>query len=41
MLETLDALTNQKPEAVVAMTLLELLNELTNQLELYRIRIVD
>lgn len=41
MLETLDALTNQKPESVVAMTLLELLNELTNQLELYRIRIVD
>lgn len=41
MLETLDALTRQKTESVVAMTLLELLNELTNQLELYRIRIVE
>lgn len=41
MLEKLDELTKQKPESVVAMTLLELLNELTNQLELYRIRIVD
>ena len=40
-LETLDALTKQNPESVVAMTLLELLNELTNQLELYRIRIVE
>ena len=40
MLETLDALTHQKPESVVAMTLLELLNELTNQLELYRIKLI-
>lgn len=39
-LDTLDALTKQKPESVVAMTLLELLNELTNQLELYRIKLI-
>lgn len=39
-LETLDALTKQKPEAVVAMTLLELLNALTKQLESYRIKLI-
>lgn len=39
-LETLDALTKQKPEAVVAMTLLELLNALTEQLESYRIKLI-
>lgn len=39
-LETLDALTKQKPEAVVAMTLLELLNALTEQLESYKIKLI-
>lgn len=39
-LEILDALTRQKPEAVVAMTLLELLNALTEQIESYRIKLI-
>ena len=37
-LETLDALTKQKPEAVVAMTLLELLDAVREQLESYQIK---
>lgn len=39
-LETLDALTKQKPESVVAMTLLELSNELRSQLESYKIKLI-
>ena len=40
-LETLDALTKQKPEAVVAMTMLELLDAVREQLESYNIKIVE
>lgn len=40
-LEILDALTKQKPESVVAMTLLELLDAVRKQLESYNIRIVE
>lgn len=39
-LETLDALTKQKPEAVVAMTLLELLDAVREQLESYQIKLI-
>lgn len=39
-LEILDALTKQNPESVVAMTLLELLNELRQQLESYKIKVI-
>ena len=40
-LEILDALTRKNPESVVAMTLLELLDAVREQLESYKIRIVD
>ena len=40
-LKKLDALTKQNPDSVVAMTLLELLDAMTEQLESYKIRIVD
>lgn len=40
-LEILDALTKQKPESVVAMTLLELLDAVREQLESYNIKIVE
>lgn len=39
-LETLDVLTKQKPEAVVAMTLLELLDAVREQLESYQIKLI-
>ena len=40
-LEILDALTKQKPESVVAMTLLELLDAVREQLKSYNIKIVE